>query len=136
MAASFSLSVVTPEKVFFDGETSQIIVRTTVGDIGILANHTSLVADLPSGPLKVKQEDGSWRIAAISTGLLKVGGNKVSILANAVEWADEIDLNWAKRSEEDARRRLKEQEDKHQLDLAELKLKRALNRISVGSGNK
>lgn len=134
--ANFSLSVITPEKVFFDGETSQIIVRTTEGDIGIMANHTSLVADLPSGPLKVKQEDGSWRTAAISTGLLKVGGNKVSILANAVEWSDEIDLDWAKRSEEDARRRLAEQQDKHQLDLAELKLKRALNRISVGSLNK
>ena len=133
MAASFSLSVVTPEKVFFDGETTQIIVRTTDGDIGVLANHTSLVADLPSGPLKVKQEDGSWRIAAISTGLLKVGGNKVSILANAVEWADEIDVEWAKRSEEDARRRLKEKQDKHELDLAELKLMRALNRISVSS---
>ncbi|MBD5137774.1 MAG: ATP synthase F1 subunit epsilon [Ruminococcus sp.] len=136
MAASFSLSVVTPEKIFFKGETSQIIVRTTEGDIGILANHTSLVADLPSGPLKVMQADGSWKVAAISTGLLKVGGNKVSILANAVEWADEIDLDWAKRSEEDARRRLKEQNDKHQLDLAELKLQRALNRISVGSENK
>lgn len=136
MAASFSLSVVTPEKIFFKGETPQIIVRTTEGDIGILANHTSLVADLPSGPLKVMQADGSWKVAAISTGLLKVGGNKVSILANAVEWADEIDLDWAKRSEEDARRRLKEQEDKHQLDLAELKLRRALNRISVGSENK
>ena len=133
MAASFSLSVVTPEKVFFDGETTQIIVRTTDGDIGVLANHTSLVADLPSGPLKVRQADGSWRTAAISTGLLKVGGNKVSILANAVEWADEIDLEWAKRSEEDARRRLQEKQDKHELDLAELKLMRALNRISVSS---
>ncbi|MCH5348609.1 MAG: ATP synthase F1 subunit epsilon [Oscillospiraceae bacterium] len=136
MATPFSLSVVTPEKIFFDGETSQIIVRTTEGDIGILANHTSLVADLPSGPLKVMQEDGKWRIAAISTGLLKVGGNKVSILANAVEWADEIDLEWAKRSEEDARRRLKEmQHDKLELDRAELKLQRALNRISVSSMN-
>ena len=134
MATSFSLSVVTPEKVFFDGETSQIIVRTTEGDIGILANHTSLVADLPSGPLKVRQEDGGWRTAAISTGLLKVGGNKVSILANAVEWADEIDVEWAKRSEEDARRRLKEmQHDKLEMDRAELKLQRALNRISVSS---
>lgn len=133
MAASFSLNVVTPEKVFFDGETTQIIVRTTDGDIGVLANHTSLVADLPSGPLKVRQEDGSWRTAAISTGLLKVGGNKVSILANAVEWADEIDVEWAKRSEEDARRRLQEKQDKHELDLAELKLMRALNRISVSS---
>lgn len=134
MATPFSLSVITPEKVFFNGETTQIIVRTTEGDIGILANHTSLVADLPSGPLKVRQEDGSWRTAAISTGLLKVGGNKVSILANAVEWSDEIDLERAKRSEEDARHRLEEQNDKHQLDLAELKLQRALNRISIGSG--
>lgn len=131
--ASFSLKVTTPEKIFFDGETTQIIVRTTEGDIGILANHTSLVADLPSGPLKIRQEDGSWKIAAISTGLLKVGGNKVSILANAVEWADEIDLDWAKRSEEDARRRLAEKTSRYELDRAELKLQRALNRISVGS---
>lgn len=134
--ASFTLSIVTPEKIFFDGETSQIIVRTAEGDIGILANHTSLVADLPSGPLRIMQEDGKWRTAAISTGLLKVGGNKASILANAVEWADEIDIEWAKRSEEDARRRLKENQSKYEMDLAELKLQRALNRISVGSGNK
>ncbi|MBQ8787241.1 MAG: ATP synthase F1 subunit epsilon [Oscillospiraceae bacterium] len=131
--ASFSLNVITPEKIFFDGETTQIIVRTTEGDIGVLANHTSLVADLPSGPLKIRQEDGSWKVAAVSTGLLKVGGNKVSILANAVEWADEIDLEWAKRSEEDARQRLNQKSSQHELDLAELKLQRALNRISVGS---
>ncbi len=136
MAASFALRIITPEKVFFDGETTQIIVRTTEGDIGVLANHTRLVASLPSGPLKIRQDDGSWRTAAVSTGLLKVGENKVSILANAVEWADEIDLAWAKRSEEDARRRLAEEQDRHALDMAELKLKRALNRISVGSYNK
>lgn len=131
--ASFSLKVTTPEKIFFDGETTQIIVRTTEGDLGVLANHTSLVADLPSGPLRIRQEDGSWKVAAISTGLMKVGGNKVSILANAVEWADEIDLEWAKRSEEDARSRLTQKASKQELDLAELKLQRALNRISVGS---
>ena len=44
--ASFSLKVTTPEKIFFDGETTQIIVRTTEGDIGILANHIA-VALLP-----------------------------------------------------------------------------------------
>ena len=106
-------------------------MRTTEGDIGVLANHISLVANLPSGPLKIKQEDGSWRTAALSTGLIKVGGNKVSIFANAVEWADEIDIEWAKRSEEDARRRIQEKKSQHDFDLAELKLKRALNRISV-----
>lgn len=133
MAAQFKLNVITPEKVFFDGETSQLIVRTTEGDIGILAHHTSLVADLPSGPLKIKQEDGTYRTAALSSGLLKVGGNKVSIIANAVEWADEIDIEWAKRSEEEAREKLNSLKDRHELDIAELKLQRALNRISVHS---
>ena len=133
MAAQFKLTVITPEKVFFDDETSQIIVRTAAGDIGVLANHTSLVADLPSGPLKIKTEDGSYKIAALSSGLLKVGDNKVSIIANAIEWADEIDVEWAKRSEEEARRKLEQLQDKHELDIAELKLKRALNRISVHS---
>ncbi|MGN0599035.1 MAG: ATP synthase F1 subunit epsilon [Oscillospiraceae bacterium] len=133
MAAEFRLSIITPEKTFYDDETSMVIVRTTEGDIGILANHTSLVASLPSGPVKIKNQDGTFRIAALSSGIIKVGGNKVSIIANAVEWADEIDLDWAKRSEAEAREKLQQLEDKHELDIAEAKLRRALNRISVHS---
>lgn len=131
MATPYQLTVITPEKTFFDGETTQIIVRTTEGDIGILANHTSLVASLPSGPLKVMQENGEYRLAAVSAGLIKVGGNKVSIFADAVEWADEIDIEWAKRSEENAKQRIEAKKSARDIDLAELKLKRALNRINV-----
>lgn len=131
MATPFQLTVITPEKTFFDGETTQIIVRTTEGDIGILANHTSLVASLPSGPLKVMQDNGEYRLAAVSAGLIKVGGNKVHIFADAVEWADEIDIEWAKRSEENARQRIADKASQRDFDLAELKLKRALNRINV-----
>lgn len=131
MATPFQLTVITPEKTFFDGETTQIIVRTTEGDIGILANHTSLVASLPSGPLKVMQDNGEYRLAAVSAGLIKVGGNKVNIFADAVEWADEIDIEWAKRSEENAKQRIAAKNSERDLDLAELKLKRALNRINV-----
>ena len=133
MASEFRLSIITPEKTFYDDETSMVIVRTTEGDIGILANHTSLVASLPSGPVKIKDQDGSFKIAALSSGIIKVGGNKVSIIANAVEWADEIDLEWAKRSEAEAREKLQNLKDKNELDIAELKLQRALNRISVHS---
>lgn len=131
MATPFQLTVITPEKTFFDGETTQIIVRTTEGDIGILANHTSLVASLPSGPLKVMQDNGEYRLAAVSSGLIKVGGNKVHIFADAVEWADEIDIEWAKRSEENAKQRIAAKASQRDFDLAELKLKRALNRINV-----
>ena len=131
MAAPFHLTVITPEKTFFDEETTQIIVRTTEGDIGILANHISLVASLPAGPLRVMMEDGNYRSAAISSGLIKVGGNKVNIFADAVEWADEIDIEWAKRSEEDAKQRLENKRSDRDFALAELKLQRALNRINV-----
>ena len=131
MATPYQLTVITPEKTFFDGETTQIIVRTTEGDIGILANHTSLVASLPSGPLRIMQDNGEFRLAAVSSGLIKVGGNKVDIFADAVEWADEIDIEWAKRSEENAKQRIAAKNSERDLDLAELKLKRALNRINV-----
>ena len=131
MATPFQLTVITPEKTFFDGETTQMIVRTTEGDIGILANHTSLVASLPSGPLKIMQDNGEYRLAAVSAGLIKVGGNKVHIFADAVEWADEIDIEWAKRSQENAKQRIAAKASQRDFDLAELKLKRALNRINV-----
>ena len=133
MATPYHLSVVTPEKVFFSGETTQITTRLTEGDIGILAGHTSLVSSLPSGALRILQEDGSWRVAAISSGILKVGREKTTILANAAEWADEIDLERAKASEKNARERIKQGKEERDIFVAELKLQRALNRISVKS---
>ena len=70
-------------------------------------------------------------MAAVSAGLIKVGGNKVNIFADAVEWADEIDIEWAKRSREDAERRIAAKKSQLDFDIAELKLQRALNRIHV-----
>lgn len=126
----FTLKIITPEKVFFNGETEQIIARTTEGDVGILAGHENYVADLPAGPFKVRS-DGKFKTAAISGGVLKVSKENVTILAMAAEWADEIDLDWAKRSQEDAMKRLKESKSDYEQRLAELKLKRALNRINI-----
>ncbi len=131
MATMYKLNVITPDKIFFGEETSQIVVRTTEGDVGILAGHVSLVADLPSGPLKIMMPDGNFKVAALSSGLLKVGKSEVSIIANAVEWSEEIDMERALRSETDARERIEANKSKHDFDLAELKLKRALNRINI-----
>lgn len=127
----FRLKIVAPDKLFFDGETQQVIARTTEGDVGILANHTKYVANLPAGPLKIKQEDGQYKIAAISSGILSVADNVVSILITTAEWADEIDIERAKRAEEKARQRLNSDLQKKDMDRATLKLQRALNRLSV-----
>jgi F-type H+-transporting ATPase subunit epsilon len=132
MANPFRIKIITPEKVFFDNDGTLLIIRTFDGDRGIMAHHISYVASLPSSPLRIQFEDGSWRTASLSSGLLKVGANKATVIADAIEWAEEIDLEWAKRSEQKARERLKTAHvGEYEYDLAELKLERALNRIRV-----
>lgn len=131
--AAFQLRIITPEKIFFEGAVQRVIVRTSEGDLGILAKHEKYVAALPSGPVKVTLEDGTVRIAALSGGAVKVSPAHTVILANAVEWAEDIDIDWAKRSEEDARRRKENSKNQEDQKYAELKLQRALNRLKVSS---
>lgn len=131
--STFSLQIITPEKIFFEGEVQRVIVRTTEGDVGILAKHEKYVAALPSGPVKITMPDGKERLAALSGGAIKVSPSMTAILANAVEWAEDIDVDWAKRSEQDALRRKENSKDQQELQYAEMKLKRALNRLRVSS---
>lgn len=131
--STFSLQIITPEKIFFEGEVQRVIVRTTEGDVGILAKHEKYVAALPSGPVKITMPDGTERLAALSGGAVKVSPAQTAILANAVEWAEDIDVDWAKRSEQDALRRKENSKDQQELQYAEMKLKRALNRLRVSS---
>ncbi len=127
----FKLEIYTPDKLFFDGETENLIVRTTVGDKGILARHEEYVAALPIGKLKVKI-DGKFKIAAISEGTIKVSRDKTVILTQSCEWADEIDIDRAKAAKVKAEERMAQakSDDKTYL-LAEYKLKRAINRIET-----
>lgn len=129
----FKLQILTPDKLFFDGETDNLIVRTTVGDKGILARHEEYVAALPIGKMKVRI-DGNFRLAAVSEGVVKVSKDKTVILVQSCEWADEIDIDRANSAKQRAEERMKtlQKEDKEYL-IAEYKLKRALNRIETGN---
>lgn len=127
----FKLQILTPDKLFFDGETDNLIVRTTVGDKGILARHEDYVAALPIGKMKVRL-DGKFRVAAVSEGIVKVSRDKTVVLVQSCEWADEIDVDRAKAAKEKAEERMKTAErDNNDYLLAEYKLKRAINRIET-----
>lgn len=130
--ASFKLRVVTPDRIVYDGEVTFLLVRTTTGDVGILANHTGYTAPLAIGTMKVEfaaKEDA--RYAAIGGGFLKVGDNVATIVTNTCEWQDEIDIPRAQRAAERARARLESSSSQREMDEAEIKLKLALNRIQV-----
>ena len=129
----YNLKVLTPEKVFFQGQTQQLIAKTTSGNVGILAGHMPYVASIVPSELKIKVE-GEFKSAAISGGLIKVAADgNVTILSPAIEWSDEIDVARAQRSKERAEKALKVQASIEEFDLAQQRLRRALNRLAVSA---
>lgn len=128
----FKLQIITPEKTVFDGETEQVIVRTTVGDVGILKGHEPYCAALGIGQMRIMQ-NGEFRRAATSGGIIKVSKEMTTILVQTCEWADEIDVERANAAKAAAEERLKSAKSDKELLLADAKLKRALNRIDTSN---
>ncbi len=127
----FSLTIVTPDGLCYEGNAQEVVVRTTTGDLGILAGHTACVAPLGMGQATFVI-DGQKRYAACIGGMLSVLEGKVRIVATTFEWAENIDKTRADRSEARARAVLEDKSsDKSMLTLAEARLKRALIRKSV-----
>lgn len=131
----FKLQIITPEKTFFDGETDQIVVRTTVGDVGILNGHEPYCAALGIGQMRVRL-NGEFRHAATSGGIIKVSREKTVILVQTCEWSDEIDVDRANAAKAAAEDRMKAAASDNELRMAEAKLKRALNRIDTAGFGK
>lgn len=124
------LKVVTPDKLFFEGEIDMLVARTIEGDVGILLNHSPLVTILDIGRLVIKDGD-ERKIAACAGGYIDVRNNNITVVSDACEWEEEIDLNRAEIAKERASKRL---EDKGTDTFkAELALKKAINRINVGN---
>ncbi len=130
--ATFQLQIVTPDRMVFDGEASELIVRTITGDICILAHHIDYAAPLGIGEARVTDADGKQRCAACNGGLLSVSDNQVRVMATTFEWEEDIDLDRAKRAESHAQELLKKlSQSDADYALAEARLKRALARIQA-----
>jgi F-type H+-transporting ATPase subunit epsilon len=129
----FSLKIVTPDGLIFDGQAEEIIVRSSSGDLGILAGHVNCVAPLGMGRATVII-DGKRRYAACIGGMVSVVGGAVTLVPTTFEWAESIDAARAEAAQqraEDALRR-KDASDT-ELKLAQAKLHRALVRKNVAS---
>lgn len=129
MAESMRLKIVAPERIFYEGDTSFLEFTTTEGEMGIYPQHIPLTAIIAPGVLKI-HEGETVKEAALMSGFVQILKDSVTILAESVEWPDEIDANRAKEAEIRARRRIND-EDGIDMDRAELALKRALIRQSL-----
>jgi F-type H+-transporting ATPase subunit epsilon len=125
----FKLSVVTPEKVVFEQDVRSVIAPGSEGYLGVLTDHAPLITALKAGELTVSDKEGARKEYAVSGGFLEVSGNVATLLADAIEAPEEIDLERAREAESRARDRLTRRSHPDIDEArAEAALARALNR--------
>ncbi|MDO5519190.1 MAG: ATP synthase F1 subunit epsilon [bacterium] len=130
----FKLQVISPDRIFYDGEVDMVEVRTTEGEMGIYEDHIPLTAILAPGILRI-HENGEVKEAALLDGFIEIQKKKVTILAESCEWPDEIDVNRAEEAKIRAERRLKGADGEINEMRAELALRRSLTRLSLAEKN-
>jgi len=123
------LRIVTPSKVLYDNDVDMVIMRSTTGDIGILANHQPLTTTLDYGILTIKNGDNELK-ATVFGGFASVS-NGVTVLSDAAEWPDEIDRERAIKAQERALNRIRSGSGNIDIARAELALKRANTRLEL-----
>ena len=128
---TFHLQIVTPDGGFYDGNAEKLIVRALGGDVCILPRHAPYVTALGTGEAAVVI-DGQRKTAACAGGMLAVTKDDVRLVATTFEWAEDIDLARAQRAKEKAEERIKKAQNAKDLELAKVKLSRALVRLNVG----
>jgi len=133
MATTYRFRVVTPERVVYDGDVVEIIVRTTEGEIAILAHHMQLITPLVPHIMVIYHDDGKTDQLVIGGGFLEVQAKGTTILADSAETADMVDVARAERARQRSLELLNSGASQTAVDLARAKLAlaRAENRLKI-----
>ena len=126
----FHLQIATPDGVEYDGMAESLLVRTSDGDVEILASHTDLIASVATGRVRVLYH-GTERFASASGGFVSVTKDEVKLVCTTFEFADQIDLKRAEAAKAHAEELLRQAKGDRDIKKAEASLSRALNRIKV-----
>lgn len=129
MASTFQLEIVTPERLLVSDVAEEMQIPGKKGYLGILPEHAPLITELGVGEISYRKGAETQRLA-VAWGFAEVLPNKVTILAETAEKAEEIDVARARRAKERAEARLKQAADVDQVR-AEIALERAITRLQV-----
>ncbi|MER7707552.1 F0F1 ATP synthase subunit epsilon [Kitasatospora sp. NPDC097605] len=116
--AELHVELVAADRKVWSGAATIVVARTASGDTGIMPGHTPVLSVLETGPVTIRTTDGGTVIAAVHGGFISFADNKLSLLAEIAELADEIDVARAERALEKAKSDL----DEHAERRAEVRL--------------
>ncbi|ACJ35054.1 F0F1 ATP synthase subunit epsilon [Anoxybacillus flavithermus] len=131
---TIKVSVVTPDGPVYEADVEMVSAKAQSGELGVLPGHIPMVAPLEIGAVRLKKGNAT-ELVAVSGGFLEVRPDRVTILAQAAERAEDIDVARAKAAKERAERRLQAKQEDIDHKRAELALRRAINRLNVANRN-
>jgi F-type H+-transporting ATPase subunit epsilon len=126
----FKLRIITPDRIFYEGDVEMVEFNTTEGELGILPGHIPMTVILKPGVLTITEEEET-KEAALHAGFAEILGEKVTIMAEIVEWPEEIDEKRAEAAYQRASERIARHDAATDMARAQTALMRAMARIEV-----
>ncbi|MEG1606092.1 MAG: ATP synthase F1 subunit epsilon [Clostridia bacterium] len=133
--ATFKLSIVTPEHVFYEDEIEALVFEAPDGEFCVMAGHEPMVATLVPSELRITMAGGEKKWAAASGGFATILPDEMLVMLQTCEWPWEIDIKRAQRDKRAAQEQLRRQRSKQEYTLARNMLARAMVRLRVTSRN-
>lgn len=127
---TFSLKIISCDKVFYDGECEMVIFPGYDGEMAVLANHEQMTTAIEVGEIRFRVPgEQDYRVAIVSDGLLKVDHNKVDILVYSAERPEDIDAFRAEAAAERAREQMQQKQSIMEYHVSRSSLARAMARL-------
>ncbi|RMF37992.1 MAG: F0F1 ATP synthase subunit epsilon [Chloroflexi bacterium] len=133
--STLRLEVVTQERVVFEGDVEMVIAPGVEGELGILPRHAPLMTALTTGILRAKRGEEEI-VMAVSGGFMEVQPDRVVVMADTAERAEEIDVARAEAARRRAEARLRSRQERVDFARAEAALRRAMVRLKVAEYRK
>ena len=127
----YKLSIVTPEKVFYEGDVKSLVIPGSEGYLGVLTDHAPLITATIPGKLMCRETDGDELMMAASSGFFEVSSNHATLLVDSVEFVSDIDMERARDALERAEQRMANEAGEVDFHRARKAVERARNRLQV-----
>ncbi len=136
MSDQMTLRIVTPERVFYEGQVEMVIFQSSEGELGIMPGHIPLTTVIDSTVFYLKEKmEQPQQLAAVHGGFVEILPEQITVVTGAAEWPNEIDEERARAAETRARERLEKKDSTLDQRRAELALMRSVTRLQVKNGH-
>lgn len=130
MAEIFKVQIITPDRIFYEGEAEFLEFTTAAGEIGVYAKHIPVTTVLAPGAVIIHKGDEET-VAAVHAGFAEILGDQVTLMAEIAEWPHEIDVERAEAARDRAEERIANKAADIDIRRAEFALRKALIRLDV-----